>query len=254
MSVEYRDEAERVSREWSMARVDEVRTALTSTDLDEGATSRRLGYDVSGPHVALVLVRTGDDPVTLEATMRELAATVANVRPLVAMVDSRTAWCWIPTNSVRRATLTMSGVVCGQGRPRSGLEGFRVSHHEALDSVRVARLQPTDRPTVTHFEDVQLLSVCSQDAEALSRFVTSVLADLAAPSTLAHRLRTTLGAFYAANCNYRAAAARLDLHHNTVRYRLTQAEHMMGRTHDDRRLETELALHLAAHLGLTPDA
>jgi DNA-binding PucR family transcriptional regulator len=182
--------------------------------------------------------------------MRELAATVSSVRPFVALIDSNTAWCWIPTSSANRASLERSGVICGQGRPGTGLEGFRVSHQEALEAVRVARLTRGLHRTLYHFEDVQLLSVCSHDPAALRTFVTSVLGGLAAPTPLAERLRETLSGFYTANCNFRAAALRLDLHHNSVRYRVTQAEEMLGRAYDVRRLDTEVALQLAVVLGL----
>ncbi|WAL49310.1 PucR family transcriptional regulator [Rhodococcus pyridinivorans] len=250
MSVEYRDEFERMSLEWSMARVDEARTALESNDLDLAATSRRLAYELSGHHVALVLARDGDREVSLETCIRELAASVSSARPLVAISDSNTAWCWIPTASANRATLKRRGLICGQGRPGHGIEGFRMSHREALEAVRVARLIPSRNRDVHHFEDLQLISLCTQDEQTTQEFVTSVLGELAAPTTLAQRLRETLGGFYASTCNFRTTAARLDLHHNTVRYRVTQAEAMLGRTYNDRRLETELALHVAACIGL----
>ncbi|MEN0140335.1 MAG: helix-turn-helix domain-containing protein, partial [Rhodococcus sp. (in: high G+C Gram-positive bacteria)] len=57
--------------------------------------------------------------------------------------------------------------------------------------------------------------------------------------------RKTLAAFYAADGNYRATAAVLGVHHNTVRYRVQQAGRLAGRELDKRDLSVELALQLA---------
>ncbi|MDV6295627.1 PucR family transcriptional regulator [Rhodococcus aetherivorans] len=249
LSVAYRDEAERLSREWSMARTEEARRILASDDVDITTASRRLGYDLTRHHVALVVVRDGSNQAPLEATARELAGTISGSRPLTLLVDSDTLWCWIPTNTEARATPVREGVTCGQGRPGHGLDGFRLSHRQALEAVRVARLAGRGFPAVTHFSDIELTALCSHEPAALSQFVTSVLGALADPSPHNRLLRETLRSFYAENCNYRATAARLLLHHNTIRYRLAKAEEALGRGILDRRLETEIALHLEAQLG-----
>ena len=253
LSVAYRDEAERLSREWSMARTEEARRILTSDAVDITTASRRLGYDLTRHHVALVVVRDGSNQAPLEATARELAGTISDARPLTLLVDSDTLWCWIPTNTEARATLAREGVICGHGRPGHGLDGFRLSHHQALEAVRVARLAGRSLPTVTHFSDIELAALCSHEPAAMRQFVTSVLGELANPSPHGQMHRGTLRSFYAENCNYRSTAARIGLHHNTIRYRLAKAGEALGRGILDRRLETEIALHLEAQLGNDAD-
>ncbi|TYQ02618.1 UNVERIFIED_ORG: PucR-like helix-turn-helix protein [Gordonia westfalica J30] len=250
LSVAYREEAERLSREWSMARTEEARRILTSDDVDIASASRRLGYDLTRHHVALVVVRHGTDQVPLEATAREIAGTISSARPLALLVDSDTLWCWIPTNTAARATPISDGVLCGQGQPGRGLDGFRGSHRQALEAVRVARLAAQPFPTVTYFADVELAALCSHDPAALSQFVTSVLGALTDSSPHVRLLRETLNSFYTENCNYRSTATRLGLHHNTIRYRLTKTEELLGRSVFDRRLETEMALTLGTQLGI----
>ncbi|GAA3153765.1 hypothetical protein GCM10020255_033860 [Rhodococcus baikonurensis] len=56
------------------------------------------------------------------------------------------------------------------------------------------------------------------------------------------RIRNTVRVYYENNCTAAATAAALGLHKNTVRYRLDQAETLLGRSVDQRRLPTELAL------------
>jgi DNA-binding PucR family transcriptional regulator len=75
------------------------------------------------------------------------------------------------------------------------------------------------------------------------------LGPLGADTDDARRLRETLEAFFEANSNFRATAARLGIHHNTVRYRLEQIERLLDRPIGQQRLHLELALHLAGRLG-----
>jgi hypothetical protein len=250
LTAEYRDEAERLAREGSFARAADVRRALSEADLDVHAMSRRLAYDLGGRHVAFVLRRhESNDDVPLEAAGRELASALTTGRPLVVRVDVDTAWCWAPTNDSRELPAPGAAALVGQGRPALGLDGFRSSHREALEALRVARQAGRAATTVTRYEDVELAALCSGEPSACRAFVAAELGPLAAETTDARRLRTTLEAFFDANSNFRAAAARLGIHHNTVRYRLEQAEAALGRSTAQRRLHLELALHLAARLG-----
>ena len=92
--------------------------------------------------------------------------------------------------------------------------------------------------------------MCSIDTLRFHDFIATELGDLAAGDAAAGRLRATLAAFYAAGSNYRATGDVLGVHHNTVRYRVEQAATRLGRPVSERRLATELALHLAAALPL----
>ncbi|SDH61909.1 PucR family transcriptional regulator [Pseudonocardia oroxyli] len=243
---EFRDEAEQVMREGSMARLAEVRRVLTDDDIDVVAMSQRLGYDLRGHHVAVVLHRTGEAETAMEATSRTLAGALTSSWPLVVQAEADTVWCWIPTRAdcaLPPPGASMSG---GQGRPGKGLDGFRQSHRQAREALRIALLREPPTDHVLHFDDIELVALCSGDQEAYRTFVDTELGALAADDPHTQRLRTTLQAFYEANSNFRATAARLGLHHNTIRYRLDQAAELLGRPTTERRLQLELALHLHA--------
>jgi DNA-binding PucR family transcriptional regulator len=140
-------------------------------------------------------------------------------------------------------------VLVALGRPASGLDGFRRSHQDALEALRVAQLAGRAGGTVTRYDEVELAALCSANVEACREFVAAELGDLAADTEDVRRLRETLEAFFDSSSNFRSTAARLGLHHNTVRYRLTQAEKLLGHPAGERRLQLELALHIAARLG-----
>jgi GGDEF-like domain/PucR C-terminal helix-turn-helix domain len=250
LTAEYRDEAERLAREASFARAADVRRALTDPELDVDTISRRLAYDLRGRHVAFVLSshREGDE-APLEVIAHEVAGALTTARPLVVRVELDHAWCWVPASEPRVLGAPHADVLVGQGRPASGLEGFRRSHREACEALRVAVLAGHTAGTITRYEEIELAALCSGDPGACRAFVAAELGPLAADTSESRRLRSTLEAFFDANSNFRATAARLSIHHNTVRYRLDQAETVLERPIGERRLHLELALHLAARLG-----
>ena len=249
LTAEYRDEAERMAREGSFARVAEVRRALTNDELDIDGMSRRLAYNLRGHHVALVLRHRGhEDDAALEATARALAGAMTSARPLVVRVDVDTTWCWFTAGAGGELPRPPAAVLVGQGRAAAGLEGFRRTHRDACEALRVAQLAGRPGGTITRYEEVELAVLCSANVEACRAFVAAELGPLAADTEEARRLRDTLVAFFGTGSNFRSTAARLGLHHNTVRYRLGQAEELLGHSAGQRRLQLELALHLAARL------
>lgn len=251
LTEEYHDESERLARERSLAQVEDVRRALTDPDLDVAATSARLGYDLAGRHVALVLRHEAGGA---DAAVRRLAAAISHGRPLIVRVDVETTWCWVPytgppAQSADTAASPAEALVAASGRPRRGLAGFRESHREALAGLRVAELARRGPGTLTRYDQVAIAAVCSADADSCRTFIRTELGTLAADDETTRQVRATLETFFAANSNFRATAARLGVHHNTVRYRLERAEQILGRPPSERRLALELALHLVSRLG-----
>ena len=250
LASEYTDEAERVAREGSLAWAAYVRRILTEDDVNIRDAGLRLGYNLAGHHVALVVQRQqGGDPTPLDSTAHEIAATLSRAKPLIVRTDIDTVWCWIPAQVTSEARPTQAAVIVGQGRPAVGLTGFRRSHREACDALRVARLAGYPAGTVTHFGHVELAALCGSDPANCRAFMADQLGSLADETVEARRLRATLTGFFDANSNFRAAGSRLGLHHNTVRYRLNRAETLLGRPLEENRLHLELALYLADRLA-----
>jgi hypothetical protein len=250
LADELQEEAERVAHDEALARADAVRHVLEAPRPDVAGASLRLGYDLAGRHLAVVLRQEGGGPAALEVAARELAAALTPARALVVRADVATTWCWIPVGDGPVEVPAPAGaVLAGHGRPGSGLDGFRRSHREALEAVRVALLAGRQPGTMSRYDHLEVASVCSRDPEWCRAFVAAQLGPLAAGDDATLRIRATLTAFFATGSSFRATAKRLGVHHNTVRYRLAQAERILGRPTGDQRLALEVALHLAAQLG-----
>lgn len=255
---EYRNEALRLAHERSFARADDIRHVLVDRDLDVDSAGIRLGYRLNGRHVAVILRDCTDRPrseAALVGAVNQLADAIGAVGPLVAQVDVRTAWCWMtcPGDEPIRLPAPTGPVLVAQGRPAPGLDGFRRSHREALDALRVAEFAHRPPSTVIYYDDVDIAAMCSANPDMSSQFIEDELGPLAANDSRTRLQRHTLEAFFAANSNYRAAAVNLGIHHNTVRYRLDQAERVLGRPLGERRLALELALHLTSTLQPVAD-
>ena len=77
----------------------------------------------------------------------------------------------------------------------------------------------------------------------------TTLGPLAVADDQSRRLLATLRVFFREGANYRAAARQLGVHHNTVVYRVTQAEELLGHSVRQGRVQLEVALDLALTLG-----
>ena len=252
-TTEYLDEARRLAQQASVAQAAFVRGVLSADPDDLAAASRRLGYDLSGRHLAAVLKAPAGDEMTealLERAARGLADACGGGRPLAVLVDSRTAWVWVAIGADVEIPRTVSGPVrAGVGRPGRGLGGFRASHREALEASRIAELTERPQGSVTRYAAVELAALCARDIEACRRFVRSNLGPLAVADDQSRRLLATLQVFFREGSNYRATARRLGVHHNTVVYRVAQAEELLGHPLAEGRIQLELALELATTLG-----
>jgi DNA-binding PucR family transcriptional regulator len=143
------------------------------------------------------------------------------------------------------------------GDPLPGVDGFRRSHRQALDARAVVTAGPATASIVAYGDPG--LSVAALHTENLATtkiWVGETLGPLASATESDERLRDTLRVFLQNGSSYKAAAAELCMHFNTVRYRVQRAEERRGRpiTITDR-LDVELALLLCQWFsaGVTAD-
>jgi DNA-binding PucR family transcriptional regulator len=124
------------------------------------------------------------------------------------------------------------------------VEGFRRSHREAADARGVAIIGDMRGPTVITAADPGLSVVArlGGDVAGTREWVTNVLADLASDDENDARLRETLRVFLGSGSSYKMAAEELNLHFNTVKYRVSRAVARRGREIGSDRLDVELAL------------
>lgn len=187
------------------------------------------GYPVSGSHVALIAhAPTADDVAGLEPAVLDVARDIGEGQPLVVRPGGRELWAWLPARSLPALSASdqgPTGVRITLGGPMRGLDGFVTAHRDAVAAQRVA-LAPGWRDRVTAYADVAALALVAHDPERAERFARDVLGGLAVPE--ADVLRSTVRAVLTTPGGSSAIAARLNVHANTVRYRVGQAERLLG--------------------------
>ena len=260
----YEDERERwLENQNSLRalRVREVLAANKAIDVDAATTSIR--YPLRWHHLGLImwypeLGTEGDDLARLQGFVRELGeAAGAGAGPLFVPADRSCGWGWLPyraaaTDAVekaRRFALTRpDSPSVAIGTMGSGIEGFRRSHREAEEARGVAIVRERREPTVIAASDPGLSVVARMGGDVVNTrdWVAAVLGDLAGDNENDARLRDTLRMYLACGSSYKVAAEELNMHFNSVKYRVGRAVARRGREIGSDRLEVELAL-LASH-------
>ncbi|MCT2057211.1 PucR family transcriptional regulator [Dietzia cinnamea] len=186
--------------------------------------------------------------------------------PLTVATGRATAEAWfgrgvrtdaVDTRRVASVVAATRGARVTFGAPGRGVDGFRTTRTQAGQVVPVAQTSTTGEAHVVSYSDdgIPVIARLAEDITTTRRWVREVLGDLAADTEDAARQRETVRVFLDSAENYSDTASRLLLHRNTVKYRLTKAEHELGRRPGDRRLDTQLALATCEVLGdvvLTP--
>jgi purine catabolism regulator len=152
----------------------------------------------------------------------------------------------------RRIADPSTTVAVGSGQVRSGLVGIQQSHQEAKHALTMGRrLAGVGR--LTRFEDlgVYRLIFSTEQHPELRAFHDEALNSLMEYDR-AHSgdLIRTLKAFFDAKCGPKEAAGMLDVHRNTVLYRLERIREITGLDLDDADVRLRLHLALCIHLAL----
>jgi DNA-binding PucR family transcriptional regulator len=262
--VVYEDERERWLENQNSLRAMRIRELLAAhKPVDVDAVTTTIRYPLRWHHLALVMWYPDDgtnrDEIgRLERFLRELGqASNAGSGPLFIAADRTCGWGWLPYRAatesaaacVREFSLGRSdGPSVAIGTMGAGLDGFRLSHREAEAARRVALVGGRPEPIVISAEDrgVPLAALLGGDIADTRVWVAGVLGDLAADTDGDARLRDTLRVFLRCGSSYKQAADELNLHFNTVKYRVGRAIARRGREVAADRLDVEVAL-LACH-------
>lgn len=236
------------NRDPEAVRHDAIRAILDGRPVDEQQAEQRMRYPLRRVH-RCVVVWAGDSSVDLspEQLAHVLPDDVPPVgAPTVALpLGPLTAVWWaVDDGAWALPDRVDTAVRAAVGSAQRGLEGFRRTYEEAMQARRVATLQATEPGAVTSYDAVALRSLASTDLEQATRFVESVLGELASEDPAVRELAATLRAFLGHSSNLRATASALGVHHNTVANRLRRAEALLALPVLGRTAEVIVALEL----------
>ncbi|WP_420751755.1 PucR family transcriptional regulator [Rhodococcus sp. O3] len=119
------------------------------------------------------------------------------------------------------------------GLPGSGIEGFRAGHRQATAVKALTSTAVPEAPAVVWYAEIAPVAMLAGDLTEMRTFVAGMLGPLAEDTDRAAELRETLRVHLSCNRSPAATAARMNLHRNTIRYRIQQATEELRRDLED---------------------
>jgi hypothetical protein len=237
VAAEYMAELELMRRSPAQRMAERVQRLLAG---DAPLDAAGLDYQFDAWHLGLVVTGSKAD-----IAARTLAAGLGR-QPLVVTRGHDSAWAWLggkkplDPGEVERylAAGVLGEVSLALGEPRPGLEGWRLTHHEAQAAQQVALRRP--RP-LTQASDVILLAAVLRD-ELLAKSLRETYLTPLDEHGDSLVLRKTLRAYFSAGFNAATAAAALEVDRHTVQRRLRKVEEALGRLLHSCHAEIEVAL------------
>ncbi len=236
--------ARRTEAVHALLRGDPVPVDDATTLLDHPLRTRQTALVVWSP------TESSRDVLVGLTKVASLAASTVDATLLTVPAGRAEIWCWLSTGQAPDIG-TLTGALSESkrfpdarvavGTTGSGLAGFRDSHREARAAQRLAA-STAGSGRCTYYGDVELACLVAGDEAGTRALVARELGDLADPDPSLDRVRETLAAYLDLGASVEQAAARLFVHKNTIRYRLAQAEQLLGHPLTERRTEVGLAL------------
>jgi len=255
--------------------LDEILDGALRSEVSLLQQAQRLGYDLHGSYCALIAridpptgspsrTREGRWTILEEGLQRTARGSKTHLLWRVRNTSAEVVWPIADETDVDALVATIHHelsaaismhestevISLGIGRVGKGIEGIRRSHQEARQALTLGRRLHGPGHT-TRFDQlgVYRLIYAAEQLPELQTFQDEALGALLAYDQ-AHgaELAKTLEAFFAANCSPKEAAALLQVHRNTVLYRLERIAEITG--HDLNDASTRLRLHLALHIRL----
>ncbi len=251
------------------ARGDWVQMWLSGTPADDDLMATRAGqsgFEINSEYMVAVYRATTETGTALplealiplvrdDISRRQLNGAVGQYVDVIVALYPVSAATNIPriremVEDVRTqlATRTPSGVVAaGISRPARGLSALRETYREAKDAMSIAQ-ELGEREKTTYYGDLKLyqllLALKDRSLEHLRRFYGQTLEPLVDHDERKQGdLIRTLNGFFEANGNLAKAATDLDVHRNTLVYRLERISDLTGLDLND--ADNRLILHLA---------
>jgi len=257
--ADYEEERARWLAHSSSVRSAAMTQLLSGPVPDVDAAETALGYRLRQRHLAVVLWldRDGltDELRDLERLLTVIGRGVgARGAGLFVAQDRSTGWGWLPVGEGQipgdgpdQATveaLERAGARVALGGVAAGADGFVSSHEQAVRVYELLSAGGAELPRFATWSDpdVRAATLLMHDLASTRRLVDAALGALARPDEGTATLRRTVRTFLALRDSYAASAEVLNVHKNTVRYRLDKAAGLRGRPLAEDRLDLELAL------------
>lgn len=230
-----------VTQEYESRRGEIVKGVLAGT-VDAADLRDLLGYRADDVHIGYTAWSTGDGIAGQvgEALRRRLVGLATQHLAVPAGVSSVHGW-FTPNSASSYERLRdielPPGVGAAFGSARTGIDGFRHTHDEALLSMRVP--SPPDR--VVYFPDAAVEILVSQRGDLARRFVEDQLGPVLQHESR-DRLLLTMRHFLETSGSPSRSGRRLGVHANTVTQRIRRIEGILGRPIDLDDLSIRVAL------------
>lgn len=219
---------------------------------DDSVAQELLDYPMDARHIGVVLwSRRGVTPGKMLVPLVRGLTNVNGVRDvLVVPRDRISVHAWLSVsgsvsplaNQIARRLGGITDVRMAFGESGEGLEGFKKTHGQALAAQRVAHLPGSIDDPWIRYRDVAPTSLLSLRPELVEPWVALVLGELGKDGEELTRLRETLRVYLEVGENASAAAARLYVHRNTVKYRVARAAELLSVSLEQNRLSVGMAL------------
>ncbi|MFN8151342.1 MAG: helix-turn-helix domain-containing protein [Solirubrobacterales bacterium] len=255
----YGAERERWVRSSAALKSELVDEILAGRVREVGPASAQLNYRLDRTHLAFVIWSEAsgamEDPAASERVAARFAARRGSESALLLPRGAGLVAGWLGSGATAAAidpgAVEVDGlggpdrIRLALGSPAPGIEGFRSSHHQAMQAHRVAMLGGADAGAVSAYRDVALPALASADPEHAARFCRQELGALLGDDGRNRRLRETVLTYLESASSPRRAAGRLGVHENTVVNHVRAAEEAIGHPLTERPGELIVALRLA---------
>ncbi|SDK72635.1 PucR C-terminal helix-turn-helix domain-containing protein [Nocardioides sp. YR527] len=196
----------------------------------------------------------------LQNVAGQLARRIRAPRPLTLLTSGSELcfWAATPARPDLGSLFELAGILeesqahLAFGVPSPGPAGFRSGHSEAKAAQRVG-LDATPSPPVVDYSHIELLCLVSESPQLVRRMVEREIGDLGAPDKNLAQVRHTVLTHFDNGFNVEKTARHLFIHRNTVRYRLSRAEELIGHSLTERTAKIDIALRYVALFGPPAD-
>jgi sugar diacid utilization regulator len=223
------------------------------------AISSRSGAEEDAPDFRAVAAAFDREARGLKVHVTAIEGSVA---ALIELPEKAEAEAFVAENRdaferVRAALRPPDRFVAGISGVRRGRDGYRSAHREAKQVVEcIRRFSPPGGPPLFSAEELGVgsLLLSSSDGDAVGTFAEETVGELVREHSKADLL-ATLVSFFDNMGSIRGSAAALDVHENTIRYRLSRIEELTGLAvmHDpDAQLRARLSLLVLLLQGRLP--